>query len=122
MRVLADAGISPSTVEFLRKLGHDAIHVRDLEMQRATDREIIDRARRDERIVLTFDLDFGELLALGVQNRPSVVLFRLEDETADSVNRRLAPVLAEQSAALESGALILVEDARYRIRKLPILR
>jgi len=122
VRFLADAGISPKTVEFLKQLGHDTVHVRDLGMQRAVDYEIIDRARRDDRVVLTFDLDFGEILALGVRDRPSVILFRLQDETADSVNRHLAPVLTEQSEALESGALILVEDARYRIRKLPIRR
>lgn len=45
---------------------------------------------------------------------------RLTDERADSVNRRLEGVLSEQAEALASGALILVEDARYRIRRLPI--
>jgi len=122
MRFLADAGISPKTVEFLKQLGHEAAHVRELGMQRATDREIIDRARLENRVVVTFDLDFGEIVALGVRDRPSVILFRLEDETADAVNRRLALVLAEQSKALASGALVLVESARYRIRNLPILR
>jgi predicted nuclease of predicted toxin-antitoxin system len=122
VRFLADAGISRKTVEFLKQIGHDAAHVRDLDMQRATDREIIDRARLEDRVVVTFDLDFGEIIALGVRNRPSVILFRLEDETANAVNRRLALVLAEQSGALASGALILVEGTRYRIRNLPILR
>lgn len=120
MRFLADAGISPRTVEFLRQRGHDAVHVRELAMQRAADRRLTEKARADERIVLTFDLDFGEILALGVVDRPSVVIFRLEDERAVSVNRRLEAVLSEQSKALEHGALILVEDARYRVRLLPI--
>ena len=48
------------------------------------------------------------------------MIFRLSDERADSVNRRLQVVLSEQAAALASGVLILVEDARYRIRRLPI--
>ena len=48
MRFLADAGISRKTVEFLKQIGHEATHVRDLGMQRATDREIIDRARLEE--------------------------------------------------------------------------
>lgn len=122
MRFLADAGISPSTVEFLRRIGHDVAHVRDYGMQRSPDREVIERAQAEARIVLTFDLDFGEILALGVKERPSVVLFRLMDETSGSVNRRLEAVLGEQPAALESGALVLVEDARYRVRKLPIVR
>jgi predicted nuclease of predicted toxin-antitoxin system len=120
MRFLADAGISPKTVEFLRQRGDDAIHVRELAMQRADDRSVAEKARSDNRILLTFDLDFGAILALGVVDRPSTVIFRLADERADSVNRRLEAVLSEQAEALHSGALILVEDARYRIRRLPI--
>ena len=120
MRFLADAGISPGTVEFLRRRGHDAVHVRELTMQRADDRLIAERARSERRILLTFDLDFGAILAVGVVDRPSAVIFRLADERADSVNRRLEAVLSDQAEALQSGALILVEDARYRIRMLPI--
>jgi predicted nuclease of predicted toxin-antitoxin system len=92
MRFLADAGVSPKTVEFLKKLGHEAIHV------------------------------FGDILALGVLDRPSAIIFRLTDERADSVNQRLSTVLAERLADLQSGVLVLVEDTRYRIRKLPIGR
>jgi len=69
VRFLADAGISPKTVEFLRANGHDVVHVRDLAMQRASDPQVIDRARTDSRVVRTFDLDFGELIAIGVFDR-----------------------------------------------------
>ena len=120
MRFLADAGISPKTVDFLRRNGHEAVHVRELGMQRAPDRLLVETARAEGRVLLTFDLDFGEILALGVVASPSVVIFRLSDERADSVNRRLAGVLSEQAAALAAGVLILVEDGRYRTRRLPI--
>lgn len=122
MRFLADAGISGKTVDFLRSLGHDAVHARELLLQRAADRELVDRAIAESRVLLTFDLDFGEILALGVLKQPSVVIFRLADERAESVNRRLEAILLEQSEALASGALVLVEDARYRVRRLPIAR
>jgi predicted nuclease of predicted toxin-antitoxin system len=122
MRFLADAGISPKTVEFLKQLGHETTHVRTLGMQRAPDAHVIALARADGSVVLSFDLDFGDLLALGVTDKPSVILFRLADERAESVNRRLSTVLNEQGTELESGALILVQDTRYRVRKLPILR
>jgi len=122
MRFPADGGISPRTVEFLKQLGHEAVHVRTLGMQRAADRDIVDHARADSSVVLTFDLDFGELLAVGVLDRPSVIIFRLADERSDSANQRLLKVLPERVAELESGALILVEDTRYRRRKLPIRR
>ncbi|MEO8501549.1 MAG: DUF5615 family PIN-like protein [Vicinamibacteria bacterium] len=122
MRFLADAGISPATVEFLRRMGQEATHVRDIGLQRASDREIVARARVDSSHVLTFDLDFGEILALGVLDRPSVVIFRLSDERPDSVNGRLAAVISSRAEDLAAGSLILIEDNRYRIRKLPIGR
>ena len=122
MRFLADAGVSPKTVEFLKQLGHEAIHVRTLGLQQATDSELVDRARVDSSVVVTFDLDFGDVLAVGVLDKPSVIIFRLADERPDSVNRRLSRVIAERVSELESGSLILVEDARYRVRKLPIRR
>ena len=120
MRFLADAGISPDTVAFLTRLGHDAIHVRALDMHRAQDRGLVEYARFETRVIVTFDLDFGDILALGVLDRPSVILLRLSDERPAEVNSRLATVVTEQAATLESGALILVEDVRYRVRKLPI--
>src|SRR5882672_11507680 len=113
MRFLADAGVSPKTVEFLKQLGHEAIHVRTLGLQQATDSELVDRARADSSVVVTFDLDFGDLLAVGVLDKPSVIIFRLADERPDSVNQRLSRVIAERVSELESGSLILVEDTRY---------
>lgn len=91
-------------------------------LQRAPDSELVERARAGSSVVLTFDLDFGEIVALGILEAPSVIIFRLADERADSVNQRLSAVLAERVADLQSGALILVEDTRYRVRKLPIGR
>ena len=55
------------------------------------------------------------------RKRSSVIIFRLADERVDSVHRGLAVVLRERHVDLEPGALILVEDTRYRVRKLPIL-
>jgi predicted nuclease of predicted toxin-antitoxin system len=121
MRFLADAGMSPTTVDCLLAAGHEAVHVRQLGMQRAPDSDILRYAAAESSVVLGFDLDFGDLLARGVLVRPSVILFRLTDERPATVNRRLLTVIAEQSAALDEGALILVEDTRYRVRRLPIV-
>ena len=53
-------GVSPKTVEFLKQLGHEAVHVRTLGLQRDGDPQLVERARADASVVLTFDLDFGE--------------------------------------------------------------
>ena len=88
----------------------------------AADLVLIDRALADSSVVVTFDLDFGDILALGVLDKPSVIICRLTDQRADSVNPHLATALGERLSELESGALILVEDTRYRVRRLPIGR
>jgi predicted nuclease of predicted toxin-antitoxin system len=96
--------------------------VRTLGLQRASDPQVVKQARADGSILLSFDLDFGDLLALGVMDKPSAILFRLADQRPESVNERLSAILNQRITELESGALILVEDTRYRVRKLPIRR
>src|SRR5579884_4029482 len=120
MRFLADMGVSQQVVEWLRTKGHDAVHLRDEGLQRLPDSEIFQKAAREQRIVLTFDLDFGEILAASAGQIVSVVLFRLRNTRADFVIQRLDDVLKQSSTELLQGAIILVEDSRHRVRKLPI--
>ena len=63
MKFLADMGISPRTVEYLSSEGHDAIHLHELGLDTLSDPKILELARGEERVVLTHDLDFGELVA-----------------------------------------------------------
>jgi predicted nuclease of predicted toxin-antitoxin system len=122
MKVLADMGISLSTVQTLRETGHDAAHLREQGLQRLSDVLILDKARQEGRVVLTCDLDFGDLLAAGLYHSPSVILFRLRDQAPSSVTPKLLAVLSERCQELQAGAIVVVEDARYRLRRLPIER
>jgi predicted nuclease of predicted toxin-antitoxin system len=89
-------------------------------MIRAPDSVIVQKAREEGRIVLTCDLDFGEILALSQLALPSIVIFRLSDYRPCFLNPLLAKVLQECAGTLTAGALIVIEDHRYRIRHLPI--
>lgn len=120
MKFLADMGISQSTTVFLKEQGFDAVHLRDQNLQRLPDPEIIQKGYAEGRIILTCDLEFGSLMAASGNIQPSVILFRLEDETPGNVNRRLLDVLESSQSALEQGAIIAVEETRHRIRLLPI--
>jgi predicted nuclease of predicted toxin-antitoxin system len=120
MRFLADMGVSQRVVEWLRTNGHDAVHLRDEGLQRLPNGEIFQKAGREQRIVLTFDLDFGEILAATAAQIVSVVLFRLRNTRGDFVIQRLDDVLNQSSADLLQGAIVVVEDGRHRVRKLPI--
>ena len=120
MKFLADMAISARTVSWLRLQGHDVIHVREIGMARARDAEILARALHEARIVLTLDLDFGYLLSISGSQLPSVILFRLGNETATVVTQRLDAVLTCCTDALKSGALVIVDEQRIRVRQLPL--
>ncbi|MBC7189319.1 DUF5615 family PIN-like protein [Candidatus Aerophobetes bacterium] len=120
MKFLADMGISQSTVNWLREKGFDTIHLREKGLQRISDATIIKKAQEEGRIILTCDLDFGDIMAASGERCPSIIIFRLENERPENINRRLAQVLGESSDALEKGAIISVEETRHRIRLLPI--
>ena len=120
MRFLADMGVSMQVVEWLCSSGHDAIHLRNEGLQKLPNGEIFRKAIREERIVLTFDLDFGEIVAASGDASVSVILFRLRNTRADFVIQRLKIVLERSSEELAQGAVVLVEDGRHRLRRMPI--
>jgi len=120
MKFLADMGISLRVVDWLRQQGHDTVHLRDLGLQRLADAEVFKRAADEGRVILTFDLDFGEILALSGNQIVSVVIFRLRNTTTPFVIQRLEVVLLDASTALAAGAIVIVEDFRIRIRRLPL--
>jgi hypothetical protein len=66
------------------------------------------------------DLGFGTLLALSGADRPSVIIFRLTDESPDVVNGRLAAVLADFQRDLEDGAVVSVRNKLVGVHRLPI--
>jgi predicted nuclease of predicted toxin-antitoxin system len=121
MRFLADMGVSIQTARSLRDAGHDLVHLREIGQERLPDAGILALARHQQRIVITFDLDFGDLLAAGGFDLPSVIIFRLHNHLPAEVTHRLLDIIGEQELALAAGALIMVEEGRYRLRRLPIV-
>jgi predicted nuclease of predicted toxin-antitoxin system len=120
MRFLADMGISPRTVDYLREKGYEAMHLHELGQDRLPDGTILATALREKWIILTHDLDFSELLAASGAQLPSVITFRLRDMRPDRVNLHLDAILADHVHRLEQGAIISVTEQRIRVRPLPI--
>jgi predicted nuclease of predicted toxin-antitoxin system len=120
MKFLADMGISPHVVDGLRQQGHDAVHLSEQNLGRMPDAEILAKARIEERILLTHDLDFGELLAASKGTLPSVIIFRLNDMRASNVNLHLFGILEHQADVLTQDAVVSVTEHKARIRQLPI--
>ena len=120
MRFLADMGVALRIVEELRSEGHDAIHLNEEGLHRLPNGMIFEKAAAEGRILLTFDLDFGEIVALSGGRLVNVIVFRLRNTRTPHVMDRLKKVLKESVQDLEQGAIIVVEESRHRIRHLPL--
>lgn len=120
MRLLADLHISPSTVAFLRTLGHDVVRVDAILANTASDQEIVEAARASGRAILTQDLDFSAIIALSGETLPSLVTLRLASSRVGHVNMILARALPQIEQDVVRGSTITIEDAHIRSRALPL--
>jgi len=120
MKFLADIGISPKSIDFLKGLGFEAVHLSELGLHKLPDSEILAKARSENFVVLTHDLDFGDLLAASGGRMPSVIIFRLRNMKADNVNRYLRTILSSYQSNLERGLIVSVSERAIRVRELPI--
>ena len=121
MRFLVDNALSPVLATLLNQAGHDALHVRALELHRTEDILIFERAAAEDRILVSADTDFGALLAARTVRKPSVIQFRGPgSRKPDALARTLLSNLAQLAEALESGSIVTFEPSRVRVRALPI--
>lgn len=119
MRFLIDMNLSPWLAQRLRSEGHDAIHVVDIDYAEIADSEIFKYAAADNRTVVTFDLDFGDIAGSVPHSSAGVALFRVRTVDREFLWRRLQAAIAAAGDVMESGALVIIEDARLRIRRMP---
>jgi predicted nuclease of predicted toxin-antitoxin system len=120
MKFLIDNALSPLVSNALRSDGFDALHVRDISLQDASDAIIFERADKEDRVIVSADTDFSLIVARSNAAKPSIILFRGE---VSRIPSRQAAILRENLESitndLKKGAVVIFDGARVRIRLLP---
>lgn len=120
IKFLADMNISPQTVKFLKQQGWDIIRVSDVLPMAASDIEILNFARQDNRVIITYDLDFSMLVALSGNNQPSLITLRVSSTNPIVITQKILEIIPQVETELQAGCAITINDDNLRIRKLPI--
>ena len=117
MRVLANENISGTVIRELRRRGHDVLSAKESLRGRA-DQEVLAHARRQRRLLITHDKDFGELaFRCRLPADCGVILFRLTGRGPGADNRRVLEVIGSRDDW--AGHFAVVTDQQIRIRALP---
>ncbi len=118
MRWLADENIARQTIAYLRSRGEDVVSVSDVSPS-ITDQSVIALARLDDRILLSFDRDHGELIFRHSAAPPrSVVYLRLEPPDPEFLNMIINALIELGQSGLD-GQFVTVNKAGIRQRPLP---
>ena len=112
--------LSPALADWLSQQGHDAVHAGSLDLHRAPDEVILERAAHETRIIVTADLDYPRMLALARADGPGLILFRGgafgQRETIDGLVRALRTVSETDFA----NSVVVIDKRRIRKRRLPL--
>jgi predicted nuclease of predicted toxin-antitoxin system len=116
VRWLIDECVDADLAALLRKSGHDVVYMSDV-APRAADPEVMDRAAGEDRLLLTEDKDFGDLVFRQARPVPGLVLVRINPLRRSLKGPRLLAAIDRFGDTL-FGRYTVIEDARFRSRPL----
>jgi predicted nuclease of predicted toxin-antitoxin system len=117
VKILANENMSGAVVTTLRSNGHDVLWVLT-DFPGAKDEAVLARAFSEQRLLITFDKDFGELVfAKGFAASDGVILFRISQPTPGEAARRISATI--DSRQDWSGHFSVVDDTKIRMIPLP---
>lgn len=117
MKFLLDQDVYAATARFLIDLGHDVLPVAKIGISRASDSHLLKTAYELNRILVSRDRHFGNLVFVQYLGT-GVIYLRMLPSTQNAVHQELARVLSEHSEGELRQSFVVVEPGRHRFRKL----
>ncbi len=117
MRILANENVPGEIVQALRDRDHDVSWIR-IDAPGSVDTEVLSRAQTEDRLLLTFDKDFGELaFRWGLQVSSGIILIRLSAPSPTQLQQSVISAL--ESRDDWAGMFSVIETSRIRTTPLP---
>ncbi len=120
MNFLLDMPVSVQLLTILRAFGHDDFHAHQRGLDRTPDTLLLEIARKEDRVIITADLDYPRLLALSGASGPGIILFRGGNYSDQEMCDLLTRVLQEVTPTALPTTICVVDKKRIRITSLPI--
>jgi predicted nuclease of predicted toxin-antitoxin system len=112
-------GVSYKVALWLNRVGHDAIHLSDEGLNKLSDDRIIEKAVSENSIILTADVDFGQLITFKNSKPTSVIQFRILDLTPENIIPKLELVLERFSEELNTiPVIITIQEHKIRLKEI----
>ena len=116
LRFITDEDVPRSTARVLRDAGFDAVDVRDVGLRGKSDAEVFEYAQRENRLLLTCDMGFSNILNFPPSENHGILVVRVPDsESIDTFNREVLRAVQEVGENL-SNHLAIVEVGKVRLR------
>ena len=121
LRFLVDMNLQSKIVTNLQQQSWDVLRVSQVLPMDAEDSKILEFARQQNRVIITQDLDFSALLALGGYEKPSLITFRLSMPDSEMITRKLLDIVPHIEDRLAEDCAVTIDDRSVRVRRLPII-
>lgn len=119
VKFLADECTFDLTVKFLRNEGWDVTTVREIGLRGAKDSEVLNKAQEMRAVLVTRDMDFGDIRRFPPSGYCGIVVLKMTHRTSDEVHAVLRKMLREVKEDEFSGALFVVDRNKWRKRRRP---
>lgn len=118
MELLIDECLGPTVARWLKGEGHDVVSIFDA-ARGMDDAQIFAWAVREDRVLVTADKDFGDLVFRDHRDHRGVILLRLDDMTSANVIRVLSELFAQHGDQIDHHFVVVTETGVRVNRRAP---